>query len=659
MGKQFVGFLAIPFMAPYNVVSTELLHHSTFDALNSFDTQTARNLTEENTQNGSGYAKVYTMEIPKERTRDSDIEQFVLKIDLLSASKQDDGKVTLSILVHNQEQDDLISTIKPSFEMVEDVKETSKLNTFVRMPHVSGQSIDTISGYPCYRNIDGMLAFMYELEDRASAINFLDVETIDIGDSYEKTENPNEGYDILALKITGDGVAAKGWTTNKGIVFVTCGVHAREYSPPELCARWAEILIDGYGNDTEITSLLDHTEVHMIIESNPDGRLIAETQRNLFQRKNTRPGCRFNNFLFGTPGVDLNRNFPFKWGLNSGSSSNKCDETYRGSAPASEPEVQAIIAYAETIFPESQRKDDPIEEIDEPFPEDTTIGVYYDIHSYGDLIIWPWAYEERVSGNEESLQAAARKLKSFNNYALAGPDQPAFLYPASGVTDDYFYGELGALSFTYELGTDFYQDCDTFENIIFPVNIPGFMYTAKISTKPYSLVKGPDIVETSIPSTINYHPTTKLDISITVSDSELSVGPGNYPPSTQNIASIIVCADMHPYDIDSNGNGPQIATIQVPGSPDTTKTQTILAPLSALANVLQAPLIGNHTLYLQGSDSDGYIGPVMAVSFDITCNDEASIPIFGVERECAWIASEGGCNIEQGQILCPSTCNIC
>jgi hypothetical protein len=38
-------------------------------------------------------------------------------------------------------------------------------------------------------------------------------------------------------------------------------------------------------------------------------------------------------------GVDLNRNFPFQWGIEGGSSSEACSPTARGSGPASEPGI--------------------------------------------------------------------------------------------------------------------------------------------------------------------------------------------------------------------------------------------------------------------------------------------------------------------------------
>merc|ERR1711935_711770 len=179
-----------------------------------------------------------------------------------------------------------------------------------------------------------------------------------------------------------------------------------------------------------------------------------------------------------------------------------------------------------------------------------------------------------------------------------------------------------------------------FDERILPDNIPGLFYLAKISTKPYILAKGPDVTNVSIPSTINYHPNTVVPISITVSDDELSAGPGNYATSTQDIASINISVDMHPYDVDSNGNSPQIATFPFTATPATTWTKSVNAPFSILVNILKGALIGEHIIYSQGTDSDGHIGPVEASSFTITCIDATSIPINGQEYTCAFLASK-------------------
>ena len=277
-------------------------------------------------------------------------------------------------------------------------------------------------------------------------------------------------------------------------------------------------------------------------------------------------------------------------------------------------------------------------------------------------------------------------MKSFNGYALAGPGQPDWLYAADGVTCDYFYGNLGALSLVYELGSTFYQDCQTFENKIHPDNIPGFMYVAKISSKPYHLTKGPDVINHNIPKIIDYDSNPNLQFNVTVSDSKLSSGPGNHRPSTQNIVSISLCADMQPYDVDSSGSSPKLVTIEVNGG--STVTQTISLALST-PNFLRDPLIGNHILYVQATDSEGSTGPVTAVAFKVSdgglcgglgkqqCgmvkyNDQkvciyskkmkinkGCVPRNKYDHDCAQYTSKNSCTSEEHERLCKWSSSSC
>jgi murein tripeptide amidase MpaA len=222
---------------------------------------------------------------------------------------------------------------------------------------------------------------------RATSIPGLSITKTDIGNSYLKTKKASTGYDIWVLKITGsasNGVPA----ASKGVFFLMTGIHAREYAPPELASRWVESLINGYETDADITAMLNYTEIHLVLQSNPDGREVAETNPAAWRRKNVNPGS--GRCPKSSQGVDLNRNFPFRWGLSSGSSSSECSETYRGKNAASEPEVKAIIQYADSIFPVAQRKAKPTTQQAVAYPETTTKGVFLDIHSFGDVILTPW-----------------------------------------------------------------------------------------------------------------------------------------------------------------------------------------------------------------------------------------------------------------------------
>jgi len=562
-----------------------------------------------------GLPAVYSIIGPIEETGKEEFRSYVADFDFLTSSLNESGNVNISVLVHNKKDLESLMSEKPvNAQISRDHEGTEQLRKYELRTKTSFVMSNTIPGFPCLRNLQGVFNTMDELVEKAQSIESLVVEVVDIGDSYLKSVNSTEGYDIKALKITGNGVAGRGESTEKGILFVTTGMHAREYVPPELGSRFAEALVNGYGIDADITSVLDHTEVHLILEGNPDGRFVAETQPALYQRKNQRTTCDNPD---GQEGVDLVRNFPFKWGLDTGSSSDPCSQVYRGSGPASEPEVQAIIEYAKTVFPADQRKEDPIGQINEPFDENTR-GVYLDIHSYSELIIWPWSFENLESANDAGEEALARKIKSFNDYKLSGPQQADFLYTASGVTSDWFFGELGAASFVYELGTAFYQDCATVENEVIPGNLPSLIHAAKSSLKPLSLAKGPDITALLMMEKVSYHPTTSFEITAEISDSALSAGPPGYPTSTQSISTISLTVDMHPDDKDGDGNGPNVVQFAVDSNSGTV-TKTISIPVSLVEALFRKSTIGHHTIYVFGTDSDGYDGIVTAASFEPLC----------------------------------------
>ena len=227
------------------------------------------------------------------------------------------------------------------------------------------QSYSTIDGHSCFRDLEGMTKAMFDLET-----NHPDLVSIEsIGESYLKTVGDADGHDIYVMKITAST------SPNPSQVFFTGGQHARELAPPELLMRFAEHLVEGYNTNADITWVLDRTQINIVLYVNPDGRMIAETQKDLYWRKNVNSNdgtCPDDSI-----GTDLNRNYDWMWGGTSGgaSSSNPCDEDYHGVGPASEPEVQAVIAYAKSLFPEEQRKDDPVAEMELPFGEDIT-GVY-------------------------------------------------------------------------------------------------------------------------------------------------------------------------------------------------------------------------------------------------------------------------------------------
>ena len=120
-----------------------------------------------------------------------------------------------SYLVRDEDQYAEILRNNPYDNISIDLEQTAILQAHINPQRVAGQSDDTIDGFPCYRNIDGMSSLIDDFVDFASNKENLVVEKIDIGDSWEKSGNSNQGDDIFAMKVTGEGVAANCLSTEK------------------------------------------------------------------------------------------------------------------------------------------------------------------------------------------------------------------------------------------------------------------------------------------------------------------------------------------------------------------------------------------------------------------------------------------------------------
>jgi len=111
-------------------------------------------------------------------------------------------------------------------------------------------------------------------------------------------------------------------------VLYTALIHAREPESMMQMFYFMYYLLENYGTNAEVTYLIDNREMYFIPVINPDGYYYNQTNYpngGGMWRKN-----RKHNYD-GTYGVDLNRNFGYKWGYdNIGSSSNTYSETFRG-----------------------------------------------------------------------------------------------------------------------------------------------------------------------------------------------------------------------------------------------------------------------------------------------------------------------------------------
>ena len=209
--------------------------------------------------------------------------------------------------------------------------------------------------------------------------------------------------------------------------------HAREIMAGEMCIMLGEYLGENYGSDPEITNLVDTREVYIIPMGNPDGVLYNEQTNPTgggMWRKNRR------NNGDGTYGVDLNRNYPYEWGCDYGSSGYPGDETYRGTSPGSEIETQHFMNFINAH----------------------NFTIRQSVHTYGDLTLYPWGYTTANTPDEALFREMAAQMVMYNGYT---PGQPGdVLYDVCGGTFDWDYGaqdEHGKIyGFTNEIGSSFW-----------------------------------------------------------------------------------------------------------------------------------------------------------------------------------------------------------
>ena len=449
-------------------------------------------------------------------------------------------------------------------------------------------SIQSIPGYSCYETVEET----FNVAQMMVSANPTLAQWVDVGDSWEKSQNIG-GHDINVLKLTNSLSGG-----NKPILFINSAIHAREYTTAPLTLEFARWLINGYGINADATWLLDHHQVHLMLQTNPDGRKQAET--GLSWRKNTNQnycGSTSNN-----RGADLNRNFSYFWNATNGqgSSGNQCNATYRGETAGSEPETQAIESYVRSIFPDNRGPN-----IDDAAPE-TTSGIHLDIHSYSELVLWPWGSTSQATPNGQAMQTLGRKFAYFNGYY---PQQSIGLYPTDGTSDNVSYGELGVPAFTFELGTSFFQSCSSYQSSIVPDNLPALIYAAKVVRTPYITPSGPDITNLAV----NGNSTSGIIApggtgTLTATGIDTRFNSRNGTELSQNIVEAEYYVDTPPWVTGATA----IALSASDGSfNSTSEGLTGIINTTGLSD-------GQHIVYVRAKDLSGVWGAISAIFIDIS-----------------------------------------
>src|SRR3954466_7500801 len=236
-------------------------------------------------------------------------------------------------------------------------------------------------------------------EDRSSYLNVAEVETAlalaarpENAGFTELIQLPHqtwEGRTCSALRIHAGPAARAG-------VYLLGGAHAREWGSPDILINFVQLLTDAYRTKTgtaqggasvsgdEVQRIVTTLDVVVFPQANPDGRHHSTTADPMW-RKNRRPTdpgqppCPSGGGQ--GPGVDINRNYDFLWDYPVAfspqapvaTSTEPCDEIYRGESAVSEPETANITWLLD---------------------QHPSVTHFIDVHSFGELILYNWGDDD-------------------------------------------------------------------------------------------------------------------------------------------------------------------------------------------------------------------------------------------------------------------------
>ncbi|XP_054420605.1 carboxypeptidase A1 [Pteronotus mesoamericanus] len=269
-------------------------------------------------------------------------------------------------------------------------------------------STDTFN-YATYHTLDEIYGFMDMLVAEHPQL----VSKLQIGSTYE-------GRPIYVLKFSTGG-------NKRPAIWIDTGIHSREWVTQASGIWFAKKITQDYGQDSALTNILDNMDIFLEIVTNPDGFAFTHSKNRLWRK--TRSITAGSSCV----GVDPNRNWDAGFGL-AGASSNPCSETYHGKFANSEVEVKSIVDFVKNHG---------------------NIKAFISIHSYSQLLLYPYGYKTEAAADQAELDQLAKSalnaLSSLYGTKFKYGSIIKAIYRASGGTIDWTYNQGIKYSYTFEL----------------------------------------------------------------------------------------------------------------------------------------------------------------------------------------------------------------
>lgn len=245
--------------------------------------------------------------------------------------------------------------------------------------------------------------------------------------SYGKT---SQGVNIYAIRI---GLISNDFSTIP-VILGDAGMHGNEW----ITALSGHKIIDNLLHNPAALRILEKVDVIFTPCVNRDGydaSLIKQFSM-MYGRKNHQASARGGCAIPENVGTNINRNFDWHWN-SVNSREDPCNYNYRGDYANSAVETQALIGLMNT----------------------PNVIFYYTIHSFGNLILYPYGNTGEDVPNrrlmEQVADAAQKVLKDEfgQNYVVGSTHE--VLYTTTGASKDYAVGVANIpISLIHEIGGD-------------------------------------------------------------------------------------------------------------------------------------------------------------------------------------------------------------
>ncbi|XP_038204218.1 carboxypeptidase B [Arvicola amphibius] len=371
----------------------------------------------------------------------------LVSVALAQPSQEDfDGNQVFRVSVPNEDHINLIqelaNSVQIDFWKPDSATQVKPLTTVDF--HVKAEDVATVEKFleqnefhyeVLIGNVRNVLEAQFDSHTRATGHSYTKYnkwETIEAWIQEVANNNPDlisrrtigttfEGRNIHLLKV-GKPKASKP------AIFIDCGFHAREWISPAFCQWFVKEAVRTYGQESQMTKLLDELDFYVLPVVNIDGYVYTWTRSRMWRKtRSTKAGS-------SCVGVDPNRNFNAGW-CEVGASRSPCSDTYCGPAAESEKETKALADFIRQNL--------------------SSIKAYLTIHSYSQMMLYPYSYAYKLPSNNEELKAlvkgAATELASLYGTKYTYGPGATTIYLAAGGSDDWAYDQGIKYSFTFEL----------------------------------------------------------------------------------------------------------------------------------------------------------------------------------------------------------------